>query len=222
MHREQDAHPPSLKLLDRVDHLVYTVPRLETGMDLIEDRLGVRPVRGGRHPAWGSHNALVSLGPRTYLEIIAPDPGLPRPERGILFRMEGIREPRLATWALCDDALDVTAAAARGVGLGAVESGRRTRPDGVVLAWRLTDPYAMPFDGAVPFLISWGSTPHPAGSAPGAGALLALCIEHPDPARVRASLIALGLDGNAVDVQRSAAVRLAARIRTPAGDVDIT
>ncbi len=33
-----------------IDHLVFTAPTLEQGMDRIESLLGVRPVIGGRHP----------------------------------------------------------------------------------------------------------------------------------------------------------------------------
>jgi hypothetical protein len=201
--------------LARIDHLVFAAPRLEAGMDAVERRLGVRPVPGGRHPAFGTHNALVALGPRTYLEIIAPDPGLDPPPRGRVFGVDGVREPRLVTWALADDAIDDAAASE----LGPVEDGRRERPDGTVLAWRLTDPYAMPLDGAVPFLISWGSTPHPAGSVPRAGTLCGFRIEHPDPDRVRRALTALGAE---VTVREAGAVRLVARISTPSGEADLS
>lgn len=204
-------------VLSRIDHLVIAAPQLETGMDVVERRLGVRPVPGGRHPAFGTHNALVALGPRTYLEVIAPDPGLDPPIRGRVFGVDGIREPRLVTWALADDAIDATAAAAPD--LGPVEAGRRERPDGTVLAWRLTDPYAMPLDGAVPFLISWGSTPHPAGSVPRAGSLCGFRIEHPDPDRVHRALAAIGVEAT---VRKAGAVRLVARIATPSGETDIS
>ncbi len=62
-------------MLPNIDHLVYTVADLGAGMDTIERLFGVRPVPGGRHPAFGTYNVLVSLGMETYLEIIAADAG---------------------------------------------------------------------------------------------------------------------------------------------------
>ena len=59
---------------DAVDHLVLGAPTLEAGIAWAEATLGVVPQRGGRHPQWGTHNALVSLGHGAYLEILARDP----------------------------------------------------------------------------------------------------------------------------------------------------
>ena len=201
-----------------IDHLVYTSPTLNEGMDRIEQLLGVRPVIGGRHLKWGTHNALLSLGDSTYLEVVAPDPELHRPERGRW--LEGLfqRGPRLATWVLRSENIDALHAKAleSGVPLGQIEAGRREKPDGSVLSWRLTDPYAMPFDGAVPFLISWGDTPHPAGSLPGAGSLRNLSIAHPDPMSVRSQLEPLGVD---IEVKKSSQFEIVAEIESVEGRI---
>ena len=168
-----------------IDHIVYGVPDLAVGISEIEDLLGVRPVIGGRHPDFGTHNALVSLGPGTYLEIIAPDPDSPVPVAGRAFGVTENRDPGIITWALRTDSIRqvADAAAAAGVNIGEIAEGKRERPDGVVLSWQLSNPDPMPLGGAIPFLIDWGDTPHPAGSAPRAGELIGFRIEHPRKTR---------------------------------------
>lgn len=205
---------------DRVDHLIYTVPSLDRGVQEIERLLGVRPVPGGRHPEYGTRNALVSVGPTTYLEIMAPDPELATPERGRLFGLDTLERPRLATWVLRSEQIEAVASRARtrGVDLGPVSSGSREQPDGTIVSWRLTDPYAMPLGGVIPFLIAWGDTPHPANGAPRAGELTGLGIEHPDPDAVRRALSALEVEMTVTGAPRP---RLVATIRTDAGQVEI-
>ena len=203
-----------------VDHLIYVVADLEAGRDHIEQLLGVRPVIGGRHPQYGTHNAQVSLGPATYLELIAPDPEAEIPEAEVLFGIDTFREPRFLTWVLRSESIEQTAAlaAATGVGLGAVSPGKRIKPDGTVVSWKLTNPLALPLDGAVPFLISWGDTPHPAGSSPRAGELSGLRFEHPEAERVRKALQVLGADSEVVHGER---FRMVARIKTERGEIEI-
>lgn len=200
-----------------VDHLLYGAPDLETGIDEIERRLGVRPVPGGRHPAYGTHNALLSLGSACYLEVIAPDPGLPTPDGGIGFGLGRLTGPRLVSWALRHTEIQATAERA---GLGAVETGERERDDGTVLRWRLTDPYAERMDGVVPFLIDWGETPHPASSAPYGGRLEELRIEHSAPDEVRRALATLGCGG--MVVRQGESPRLVAVIHTTDGTVELS
>lgn len=211
------SHPDeNIPLPNGIDHILYASSSLQQGMDEIEVLLGVRPVPGGRHPQYGTHNALLSLGPGVYLEVIARDPDLPAPERGALIDIPQGENSRLFTFAFRAENIQQTADALRGSGieLGPIESGNRIRPDGSKISWQLTDPYAMPLDGAVPFLIDWGTTPHPSLAVPVAGELVELIIEYPQPDSVRAALSALGAD---VKVVGGNQVRIFAIIQTETG-----
>ncbi|HYQ90020.1 MAG TPA: VOC family protein [Candidatus Binatia bacterium] len=207
-------------LLERVDHLVFATSDLESTVADVERRLGVRPAPGGRHLDRGTRNALLALGPRCYLEILGPDPEQEAPPAPRWFGIDALPSPRLVAWAAnTADLEQVTAGGARsGVGFGPIASGHRTRADGVTLRWRFTDPTTLLDDGLIPFFIEWGSSPHPASSAPAGGELVALVAEHPDPRRVRDNLVALGLD---LDVTRGPRPALIATIRTATSTVEI-
>jgi hypothetical protein len=206
--------------MSEIDHLVYVAPDLEVGVDRLERLVGVRAVPGGRHPRWGTRNALLSLGPDVYLEILAPDPERGRPERPTLFGLDELKAPRLATWAAKASDLErrVEAAAAEGVRLGEIVAGSRETPDGSVLSWRLTDPAVFLADGVMPFLIDWSDSRHPATDAPGGCSLTSLRAEHPEPARVAAMLEAIG---SVVPVETGASPVLIATIVTPSGEIEL-
>jgi hypothetical protein len=202
--------------LDRVliDHLVYAVPSLPAAIADVADRFGVRARAGGKHVGLGTHNALLALGPRTYLEIIAPDPGQPEPSLPRPFGLDRVSHGRLAGWALACDDIDTAVAGARSQGYdpGDVINGRRVNPAGTALRWRMTS--SQTAGGLAPFLISWGETEHPAASAPRGLTLEACCIEHPDPDSLAPLLTALGAD---VEIKRAAAAALIARLSGPNG-----
>lgn len=207
-------------VLERVDHLVYAVPDLEAAVDALEATLGVRAAAGGRHPAEGTRNFLLALGPAVYLEIIGPDPSGPAPSRPRWFGIDGLRQPRLVAWAARGKDLGriVAGAVAAGVRLGPVGSGSRERADGQLLSWRFTDPRVVVEGGVVPFFIDWGQTPHPAGSAPQGVTLEGLRAEHPEPGRVRKTLGALGLD---LPVSLGPKASLRATLQTPRGRIEL-
>ena len=210
----------STALLARVDHLVYASPDLNLGIDTLEKLLGVRATPGGQHPGLGTRNALLALGPSTYLEIIGPDPEQPKPERPRPLKIEDLEAPRLATWAANGTNLDQLAseAAIQGVKLGAVGSGSRKRTDGVVLSWRFTSPFTVVAEGIVPFFIDWGQTPHPSSTAAPGLTLIDLRAEHPDPKSVQKMLSELGLD---LPLQAGSKPVLIATITGPRGVVEL-
>lgn len=198
----------------QIDHLIYAAPDLEAAVDAVEQRLGVRPGGGGQHNGQGTHNKLLALGPQTYLEIVAPDPRQPEPAAPRPYGVDGVTRAGLVGWALaCDDidgALDE--ARAQGFDPGDVIDGQRLMATGDVLRWRLTRNALTA--GVIPFLISWGDTPHPATSAPPGLVLESLHIEHPDPVPVMAGLRALGAH---VEVRPAREPALVARVRGPSG-----
>jgi hypothetical protein len=203
-----------------IDHLLYASANLQRGIDEIESLLGVRPVRGGHHPQYGTHNALLSLGPGIYLEIIARDPDLPAPERGAFVNIPAEAHSHLITWVFRTKDIQQALAAAHNaaIGLGPVESGSRRNPDGSEICWQLTDPYAMPMNGAVPFLIDWGETVHPSAVVPPGGQLAELVIEHPEADSVRRALSVLGA---AVEVTYGDNFRISAKIEAKYGSITL-
>ncbi len=213
-----ESQQPTLP--QKIDHIIYAVPDLEAGRDKFERLFGVRPVIGGRHPAYGTHNAQLSLGGETYLEIIAPDPAHDPTKAVVPFGPNGFTQAALVTWVLRAESIEDTAARASAAGLdmGPIQSGQRLKPDGTVIAWKLTEAFATPLEGAVPFLISWGDTPHPARAVPQVGELAGLRIEHPEPDAVRAALSTLGA---ALEVGEGKVFKMIARIKTKHGEVEI-
>jgi Glyoxalase-like domain len=197
-----------------IDHLVYAAPDLAAAVAEVEERFGVRAQTGGKHVGVGTHNALLALGARTYLEIVAPDPGQPEPPAPRPFGLDGITRGALVSWALACDDIDAAVATARSHGYepGEAADGQRVEPTGAVLRWRVTL-NAMPGD-LIPFLISWGGSEHPARSAPQGLTLEAFYIEHPDPPSLAPPLTALGAD---VEIRPAAAAALVARLSGPNG-----
>lgn len=198
----------------QIDHIIYAVPDLETAVDEIHERLGVRASGGGQHTGQGTHNKVLALGSRMYLEIIAPDPRQPEPAGPRPYGVDGIAHPGIVGWALaCDDIEDaLRTARANGFDPGDVVEGHRQTQTDDVLRWRITS-NAMSA-GVVPFLISWGRAPHPATSSPAGITLESIHVEHPDPDRILAHLHALGAG---VDVRPAAEPALVVRLKSPNG-----
>src|SRR6266545_77803 len=119
-----------------VDHLLLGVSDLERGIEWVERRTGVRAAAGGVHPGVGTRNALLSLGPGHYLEIIAPDPAQSAYNFQIDVRL--LTEPRLITFAAATSDIEATAAAAREAGYQVFgpRAGSRQAPSGKMLRWR--------------------------------------------------------------------------------------
>ena len=201
------------------DHLVVAALTLDAGCDWVEERLGVRPQPGGAHVKMGTHNAVLSLGPGFYLEVIAVDPAGTAPARARWFDLDEPRMkaalaegPQLVHWVARTD--DIDAAVRKVPDLGVAMPMTRG-----AWSWRITvpDDGHRPGRGLVPTLIQWADARHPTDALEDSGRrLVVVAGEHPEPDAVRKEIAALGL-ADTLKVTYAKSPRIAAMIRTPRG-----
>ena len=198
------------------DHLILGIRDLDEGMRRFEQRTGVRPVPGGVHPGRGTRNALVSLGPGLYIEILAPQAGVPDSARA-----DGLKTLADLTpmgWAV--SVRDIAGVRKRltgaGFGLGAMMPGARARPDGRRLSWQTFEIEKPPLAG-VPFFIRWGDgTTHPSQDSPAGCRLDALRVLTPNDGDLRRAFAALPLE---VPVEKAVRPGMELALRCPKGTV---
>lgn len=206
------------------DHLVLTARDLDSAAAWLEQRLGVTLSAGGRHGHMGTHNRLLRLGDKFYLELIAIDPEAPPVGRPRWFDLDRLQlpsgRPRLIHWvARCDDIERTAAACAEPLG----EVVPMERGD---YRWRITVPADghLPVSGLVPTLIQWDVPFHPCSRLPQADCnLMKLEGFHPEPNRVRNTLDVLGLAAS-LDVHPCATgetAQIVAYVRSPRGLVEL-
>jgi hypothetical protein len=197
----------------RIDHIVVTAASLDAGVEYVRRELGVEPQAGGEHARMGTHNRLLRLGEKLFLEVIAANPDAPRPDRPRWFQLdepESVKAPRLATWVARCDYIHALAPES----LGKIETMTRGS-----FRWLITIPEdgKLPLQGIAPTLIEWRSETHPAqGLRDLECSLVRLEGSHPRPEEVTAMLHSIGFDGD-FPVSRGEA-RLVAHIRTPGGE----
>lgn len=200
-----------------LDHLVLGAASLAEGTPALAALLGVEPDAGGRHEGVGTHNRLLSLGPQTYLELMAPDPGQPAPARPRPFGLDepGIMErvterPRLLAYVVRTD--DIAAARETlGMPAGRIIDMRRG-----ALQWRISLPVAGQPAGT-PILIEWGDNPNPSSTLADRGLRL-LGLRIGVPAATARILAPLAADPR-IRIEADETVNLVAEVDTPAGSV---
>lgn len=203
-----------------LDHILLGSPDLQGGIDFVEKHTGVRATFGGVHPGRGTQNALLSLGERRYLEIIAPDPAQLGVKNPIASNLHSLAEPRLVGWAAHPGSVSAFAEKLRvaAIKFEGPTPGSRKRPDGRLLQWQtlnLADTAA----GLLPFFIEWSQgSAHPSTDAPKGCSLASFSAETPETDKVAATLKMLNLD---LAVQKGEKARLHAVISGPKGDLDV-
>jgi glyoxalase-like protein len=207
-----------------LDHLLLGCSDLDRGVAFVEGHTGVRAAFGGVHPGRGTRNALLSLGERHYLEIIAPDPKQDSSESFAAKQwnlLKELKSPRLIGWAAHPGDLEVFASNLResGIGFGGPWPGSRTRADGKILNWKtlsLTDDH----DGLLPFFIEWSTgSLHPSADAPAGCHLEQFAVAGPDPSELSKIFQRLGIEA---PIERSEKPELRAHIVGASGTLKVS
>jgi hypothetical protein len=210
---EEDEVPALL------DHLILGCNDLDLGMELVEQNTGVRPAIGGVHPGRGTRNALLSLGERRYLEIIAPDPAQ---QKIVHFpQIREMKDPHLIGWAVHPPDITATAKLLRDnqIAFQGPDDGSRKRPDGRVLNWKTIN-LADDRRGILPFFIEWSAdSVHPSKDAPKKCHLDYFTVMGADPAELSQVFQRIGVEAT---VERSDRDRFRAHITGPKGELSLS
>ena len=151
-----------------LDHIILGCKDLDEGIAYMEKLSGYRAAVGGSHPGRGTRNALLKLGYKSYLEILAPDPE----QKELVWHKElaTLDEPLIVGWAVAIKNIEQYAQHLRDHGVACVGpmAGSRTKPNGDQLRWK-TLVREDEKSGILPFYIEWaGDSAHPSTDAPGA------------------------------------------------------
>jgi hypothetical protein len=208
-----------------LDHIVIAAKSLDEGRAWAGETLGVAPVGGGRHEGLATHNALLRLDGKRYLEIIAIDPDATQPAFPRWFGLDTpevheliAHRPRLVAWvARCTGAADAIDKLALTPGYTASTIRPASRGD---LRWRFSfTPDGQRIEnGTLPHLIQWGSTVHPCERLPESGlSFTALMLGMQEPEAGSEILSALCFCDDSVQLGQSTPSHLAAVLNSPRG-----
>ena len=201
-----------------LDHLVIAAKSLEHGVTWLEDKLGVKLQTGGKHPLFGTHNALLKLGENSYLEVIAVDPDAPPPSRARWFELDHahkLEQPKLIHWVARTDNLETQVHHLPMLG-NILEASRGD------LSWQITvpDDGHLNFEGLIPTLISWRGI-HPTSQLEDHHCkLLHLRGYHPELQAVKDTLEQMGAQ-TILEVEKAPVSKLSAIIQTLYGSVEL-
>lgn len=170
------------------DHLVYAVPDLDAANATLASGLGLQPAYGGAHAAdYGTCNALLSLGPRCYLEVLAPVAAVGAERPPFASAVAALTEGDVITFAMATSDLPGVQVRASAAGLGVRPSTANSRvtPQGHTLRWRGLYLDHDLYRGLVPFYIDWMDSMHPSATAPAGTVVQDVFVVHPQPDGLR-------------------------------------
>ena len=174
------------------DHFLWGCSNLKEGIELLKKMTGVEAVIGGKHPDIGTHNALISLGNKVYLEIIAPDPEANSLSDEYIF-LKDFKAPKLFYWAAHTEDIEglLKRISALKLTNSGINAGSRKKPDGTVLEWKSL---SIESENFLPFFIQWGKqSRHPSLEAPKGCTIESYWLESPTPNELKKEFTQLNI-----------------------------
>ena len=221
--------PPSSDTgpVTQIDHVIWAVPDLESGVEYFRELSGVDPIVGGVHPGRGTRNSLVFAGGMMYLEIIAPDPAqmpfdpVETPVQAFADRISRMDGPEVDMFAFSSTDLEWVAARGRELGLEVVgpSPGQRVTPDGVLIRWSHVDFIGHDFGQFMPFALNWLDSPHPSTTSPQGAVIEGITVQHPRATKLRRIYQALGIPAEVVQADEP---RIIVHMRSERGYFELT
>lgn len=202
----------------KLDHLMWACPDLDEGVAEIATLTGVTAEFSGSHRGLGTRNALLSLGDRFYLEIIAPDPAQPL-EGNFGGRLQQLKSSGLLAFAMMESSLSDLRDKFRRAGLKAGEPARTEREtaDGNLLVWELLFLAGIP---RAPFYIDWLDCVHPARTSPTGCKLSSFHVATPEPEVYKKLVAGEDLD-SVIHLAQAETIGLSAILDSPNGVVSL-
>lgn len=203
-----------------LDHVLMGAPDLDVARAAFAKQTGVEPSGGGSHDGFGTRNQLASLGSGLFFEIIAPDPD----QASSLYRataLAGLAAAEMHTFCMRTSDIAGTAERAAAAGIKTSDPVRmgRTRADGVRLEWEILYLATPEWGDALPFLIDWRGSQHPAETSPVGCAMAGFTVLHPRAQVLRSLYRAIGVD---VPVKGAMRPGFLLELDTPKGAVALT
>ena len=190
-------------------------------MDWFEEISGIRPAFGGYHTTQGTKNAVVNLGNKRYLEILAADDTNKAINPPRWMGIDFLEAAQFTRWSLKSTDLPTDSQILKkyDAKMGRIEGGQRKTTNGNILTWQMIMPLVAPQVEVMPFMTDWqNSEVHPTDTMPNQCELLSMHFTHPTPNLLVPTLRELALE-LAIKKQENKSIK--AKIRCPKGIIEI-
>jgi len=177
------------------DHIALAGPDVTQLKPFVEEALGLELTKGGSHQGLGSANFLASLGGRSYLEVVGPDPEL---MEGTFLTRIFQKMPEASIVGFGVETTDAEAfyqmLSEDGIELTDIHYETRKSPSGAKLHYRTFAPIPpRPLRIVTPFFIDWMDCEHPGLTSTPGTELSSVIATSPQPEELRQWYEKLGL-----------------------------